>query len=145
MTRRVCTRGIILKDGKIFAVRQKNGLGQEVDYWCTPGGGLDEDESLLNGLNREIIEETGVEPVIGKLLIVQQFVSAKGNEQLEFFFEITNADDFNNIDLSKTTHGELELIEFGFVDPKSTDLKPSILNKVDLSNIKETLIVNELQ
>ena len=53
-------------------------------------------EGLLDGLRREMIEETGVKPEIGKLLFIQQFAesgeqSAHGpNEQLEFFFLITN-------------------------------------------------------
>lgn len=144
MIRRVCTRGIILKNNKIFAVRQKNSAGQEVDYWCTPGGGLDVGEPILEGLKREFIEETGVKPSIGRLLIVQQFIDSKGREQLELFFEILNVDDFDNIDLSQTTHGEIELAEFGFVDPKHTHIKPSILSNIDLNNIDQTLIIDEL-
>lgn len=144
MNRRVCVRGIILKDGKIFAVKQNNSVGQKVDYWCTPGGGLDEGEPILDGLKREIIEETGINPVIGKLLILQQFISPRGNEQLELFFEITNTEDFNDIDLTKTSHGEIELLEYGFVDPKTTYLMPKILSEVELDKIDQPVLINEL-
>ena len=52
---------------------------------------LEMGESLLDGLRREMIEETGVKPEIGKLLFVQQFADTNSSskhgdcEQLEFF------------------------------------------------------------
>jgi NUDIX domain len=95
-------------------------------------------ESLLDGLRREMIEETGVKPEIGKLLFIQQFAesgeqSAHGlNEQLEFFFLITNWQDYQHIDLEQTSHGVKEVARCGFVDPKTTRILPSYLTKVDL-------------
>lgn len=92
MQRRVNVRGIIVSDqGEIFCqqLTANNDTGRE--FWCAPGGGLEMGESLLDGLHREIIEETGVKLTIGKLLFIQQFAesgeqSAHGpNEQLEFF------------------------------------------------------------
>ena len=95
-------------------------------------------ESLLDGLRREMIEETGVKPEIGKLLFIQQFAesgeqSAPGpNEQLEFFFLITNWQDYQHIDLEQTSHGVKEVARCGFVDPKTTRILPSYLTEVDL-------------
>lgn len=94
-------------------------------------------ESLLDGLRREMIEETGVAPDIGKLLFIQQFAesgeqSAHGpNEQLEFFFHITNWQDYETIELENTSHGDLEISKCGFVDPKSTYILPRYLTEVD--------------
>lgn len=97
MTRRINIRGVIINDkGELFCqlltARRRDGR----DFWCTPGGGLEPGESLLDGLRREMLEETGVTPEIGKLLFVQQFTepgeptSDRPSEQLEFFFHITN-------------------------------------------------------
>jgi len=127
--RRVCVRGLIYKNGKIFGQKLHNSSG---DWWCTPGGGIDPMESLHDALTREMIEETGVKPVIGRLVLVQQFAT-KGqtshgeNEQLEFFFLIENADDYEVIDLESTSHGTLEVAEFGFVDPTEKNMLPAIL------------------
>jgi len=96
------------------------------ESWCLPGGGLDEGESLLAGVEREMIEETGVEPKIGELLYVQQF-AYNDKDYLEFFFHVTNADDYVNVDLSKTTHGAHEIAEIAFVDPASTNILPKFL------------------
>ncbi len=130
--RRVTVRGIIIKDGKLFAQRLKNKDGTMRDYWCTPGGGLDDGESLHDGLVREMIEETGVAPVIGKLLFVQQYADEK-REYLEFFFEIRNADDYEQIDLDATSHGAVEVAEFGFIDVTKERILPESLSTIDLT------------
>jgi hypothetical protein len=80
-----------------------------------------------------MIEETGIAPQIGKLLFVQQFHDGK-KEQLEFFFHIENPDDYKEIDLSKTTHGEAEVANVAFVDPRSHHVLPALLQTVDLDN-----------
>lgn len=139
MNRKVSARAIIIKDGQLFCVRLKDYEGKTwvpLDFWCTPGGGLDIGENLAAGLERELIEELGVKPVIGDLLFVQQFQPRKGSEQLEFFFHITNADDFLDIDLSKTTHGDAEIAEYGFINPGAYTILPAFLKDQDFSAIK---------
>lgn len=130
--RRVAVRGIIINDGKIFCQVLKNEEGKN-NFWCTPGGGLDVGESIVDGLHREMIEETGVAPKIGRLLFVQQFLQGE-REHMEFFFHIENAEDYKNIDISGTSHGELEIHDFGFVDPKIENVLPSVLQTFDIQS-----------
>ena len=131
--RRISARGIIFKDGKILAQRPKAD-GVAYDFWCTMGGGMEIGESVQDCLRREMVEETGIMPEIGRLLYIQQFYDRKGREIIDFFFEITNVDDYEHIDLAKTTHGELETAEFGFVVPDSVNLKPKFLRTRDIAN-----------
>lgn len=81
-SRRIAVRGIAFEDGKLFAVKHKEKMVPS-DFWAIPGGGLDPGESLEDGLHREMIEEMGVAPKIGKLLFIQQYRSEK-REFLEF-------------------------------------------------------------
>lgn len=138
MTRRVSVRGIVLNEGKLLCVRlgpnPASGRTTNTDYWCLPGGGLDEGESLLDGVKREMIEETGIQPVVGNLLYIQQFTGS-GKEHMSLFFQITNAQDYLNIDLSKTTHGQTEIAEIGFVDPAKTYILPEFLTQDDLQQM----------
>jgi ADP-ribose pyrophosphatase YjhB (NUDIX family) len=133
--RRVAARGVILKDEKILGVRLKKYKGRATDdgqdYWCTPGGGVDVGEPLIPALEREMIEETGIKPVVGNLLYIQQF-EHKEWEHLEFFFHITNSDDYENVDIDKTTHGAIEIAEIGFINPAECTLLPIFLTKQDL-------------
>ena len=130
------------KNGKIFAQKLKRGEGT-TDYWCTPGGGLDPHESLQAGLVREMIEETGVSPEIGKLLYIQQYHEENGREYLEFFYHITNVDDYETIDLASTTHGEIEVAEYGFIDPAQENILPAFLQSTDIAKDIETGQVQE--
>lgn len=129
MKRRVSVRGIAVLNGKLLCVRLKPYIGAKVesyDFWCLPGGGVDDNESLLDAFKREMVEELGVEPKVGRLLYVQQFIS-KDLDMLEFFFNIENPEDYLHVDLSKTTHGPAEIEAIDFVDPATTHILPEFL------------------
>ena len=133
--RRVNVRGIIYKDGKLFCQKLKNSHTlHSSEFWSTPGGGLDFGESLREGLVREMVEETGVTPEIGNLLFIQQFMDGE-REQLEFFYHITNADDYEVLDLESTSHGTIEVEEYGFIDPKTHNIKPTFLCERDIAAV----------
>jgi 8-oxo-dGTP diphosphatase len=133
MNRRIAVRGIALLDGKLLCVKLKpyNGKIKIDGYWCLPGGGLDPQESLIDGIKREMLEETGVPAQIGNLLYVQQFMY-EGTEFMEFFFHITNAQDYTHIDLTKSTHGMEEIAAVDFIEPAGAQLLPTFLATEDL-------------
>lgn len=107
------------------------------DWRCLPGGTVDEGEALVEALVREILEETGVKPKVGKLLYVHQFLF-NGSEQLEFFFHIANPTDFLDINLENTTHGAEEIESIDFVDPKETVILPKFLSQETLEDQVES-------
>jgi 8-oxo-dGTP diphosphatase len=136
MKRRVAVRGVIVQEGKLLCIVNKQ-YGQPFaanDFWCTFGGGVDEGEALIPALERELIEETGIKPKVGSLLYIQQFVHNE-MEHLEFFFYIENTEDYLDIDLSKSTHGEIEIAQIAFVDPKTTNILPKFLQTEDYSAV----------
>lgn len=130
-SRRIAVRGIVFEDGKLFAVKHKEKDGTEANFWAIPGGGLDPGESLHDGLHREMIEEMGIAPRVGKLLFVQQYHIEK-REFLEFFFHIENTDEYRAVDLSATTHGHIELSRCEFIDPASEYVLPAFLQAIDI-------------
>ncbi len=136
MQRKIKVRGIIVKNGQIFGVKlHPYNTVDHHEYWCLPGGNLEDGESLQDGVTRELIEETGVKPDVGNLLYIQQFVLKQtGQEFVECIFHIKNPDDYSNIDLSKTSHGTEEIAEFGFVDAGSNDIRPRFLSTEDFVN-----------
>jgi len=76
MKRRIAVRAIIEKDDKLLLAKltgygSNDGVPNE--FWCTFGGGVDIGEPLEKAVIREVIEETGITPVIGQLLFVQQY------------------------------------------------------------------------
>lgn len=58
----VSVAGIVVRDGRVLAVRRRdNGA------WEPPGGVLELDEGLEDGVRREVREETGIEVAVGRL------------------------------------------------------------------------------
>jgi len=56
--KRIASRGIILKDSKILLL-----YTDRYNDYSFPGGGVDLNEDLITGLNRELAEETGAKNV----------------------------------------------------------------------------------
>lgn len=95
MNIKVVTGGILEKDGKFLLVEenQKKCRGK----WNLPAGGLDENESLIEGAKREILEETGCKvEITGILEIVNEIL--EGVNIVCFFFDTKIIDDNTKID-----------------------------------------------
>lgn len=137
--RRINVRGIIWRDGKLLAVKHRSSNGGESDYWALPGGGLDPVESLEDGVRRELMEELGIEAKIGRLVLMQQFLSSRADrdEELEFLYLIDNPDDFINVDFHATTHGADELARVEWIDPGRELILPKFLSELDLADYIE--------
>lgn len=140
--RRVCVRGIIYRNGKLFCQELKDKDGNGKGFWCTPGGGLDPLEELVEGLKREMLEETGVAADVGRLLFIQQYADSSNfshdeDEQLEFFFHIKNVDDYEHIN-ENASHFDAEIFNYGFADPKTTNVLPKFLRSIDIEHYINT-------
>lgn len=93
-------RAIILHEGKLLAVRHPH----DTSLAALPGGHLEWGEDIKECLCREMVEELGVNPEIGRLLYVNNFMDGDIRQSIEFFFEITNSQDYLNIEHLKKTH-----------------------------------------
>jgi ADP-ribose pyrophosphatase YjhB (NUDIX family) len=137
--RTIKCRGIILNNDKILVVKHV----LHYDFYTVPGGHLEGEENPKECVEREIIEELGVKPEVGRLLYVYQF-SDPGKSFLEFFFEITNGADFENLDDSKIDRNEILDVVWVSKDndinilPKklNEDFKNGILGKIELQFIR---------
>ena len=99
--------------------------------FCLPGWTLDEWETVLECLHREVIEEFGVEPVIGKLVTVNSFVRSNGQSVCDVRYEVSNRKDFLDVDTSTTSHG-FEILEYGFY---TSNTVPDIYKPDDLFDV----------
>lgn len=61
--RRTSCRGIVINDGKVLLVHELN-----KDVYMSPGGGVEQGESLAECCRRELMEEAGLDVSVGEHL-----------------------------------------------------------------------------
>ncbi len=107
-------RGIIVDQGKLFLVKHS----ESSNFYALPGGHLEWGEDIKGALEREILEELGVKPTIGRLLYINNFMDVNNAQSIEFFFEILNSKEYLKTDHLEKTHGD-EILESCWVEPGS--------------------------
>lgn len=110
----VRVRGIILYENELLGVKHPHNL----NFIALPGGHLEWGEDVKECLQREITEELGINPEIGRLLYVYNFIE-DNTHSVEFLFEIINSREFKNIENVKGTHAH-EIAEVCWVKPSDT-------------------------
>ncbi len=109
----VC-RAVIVDGGKMLLVENSKN-----NFYCPSGGKMEFGEDPRQTLEREIIEEIGVKPEIGKLLYINTFNDGEA-QATEFFYEVLNNADYKNIENLKGTHS-FELSKIAWLDRSSEE------------------------
>lgn len=65
---RLAARALIIHDNKLLVIKLK----EHDTFWCLPGGKVEHLESTEDCLQRELLEELGVQAKIGKLCFIHQ-------------------------------------------------------------------------
>ena len=109
-------RAVILHEGKLLVVKHR----PESAWYALPGGHLEWGEGVQACLVREIEEELGVRPELGRLVYINTFVDAVSmTHSVEFFFEVVNGAAFTGERDLEATDAD-EIAELRWVD--STDV-----------------------
>lgn len=124
---RIRVAGIIKIDGGYAFMHRKNVRKRRdiQDYYTFPGGGLEEGETLEEGVIREIKEEFGITVKVTKKLYEME--SEKFNQKEYFFLCEYVEGEFGTGDGPEFSH-----------DPKhadSGDYLPEIIKKEDIENL----------
>jgi 8-oxo-dGTP diphosphatase len=85
---RVGVGAVVLRDGRILLVRR--GVPPAEGLWAIPGGGLKLGETLKEGAEREIFEETGIAIRAGEPVFVADVVTRDENGRIRFHYVIVD-------------------------------------------------------
>ena len=137
-TFKIRCRAIILHEGKLLVVKHR----PESSHYALPGGHMEPGEDVRECIRREIVEELGVEPTLGRLLYVHTFTDKDTLQSVEFFFEVKNGADFLQIEDLLRTHAH-ELAEIRWATPADgLDILP---RKVTQDFATGTLLSDEIR
>ncbi len=92
-------RGIILNEDKFLLVNLPGN-----NFYCLPGGKLEHGEDIVDCLERELTEELGVKPEVGKLLYINNFLDKNNIQNIDFIFEVLNGKDYIDLNDKERTH-----------------------------------------
>jgi ADP-ribose pyrophosphatase len=79
---------VVIKDGKVLLV--KRGIEPNKGMWAIPGGSLKLGETLQEGAEREILEETGITIKAGDPFYSFDFFERDGNGRIRFHYVIVD-------------------------------------------------------
>ncbi|HUD11375.1 MAG TPA: DUF3817 domain-containing protein [Candidatus Saccharimonadia bacterium] len=128
--RRIAVNAIIRKKDTLLAIQPSSGVA-----WHVPGGYVAAGETPPAALVRFITELTGVEPTIGALLYMQ---TARRNheDQLELYFMITNASEFNEDGILPHVQEQMAADAIDYVDPLQVpEFEPAFLRGVRIKDL----------
>lgn len=118
---RVAAHGLIKKDNKFLVFKRSFDDDYMPGYWDIPGGTIKFHEKMIDALNREILEETGLKVRVGKILFCYDFPSSSERHQFQIVYECDylggevtlnpeDHEEFKWVDLAETVN--LEKIAF---------------------------------
>ena len=116
-------RAVILYEGQLLVVKHPH----DTSFAALPGGHLEWGEDLKECLQREIIEELGIKPEIGRLFYVNTFTQTDNKHYVEFFFEVVNGKDYLDTEKLIRSHAH-EITEIIWISPNDNiRILPKIL------------------
>lgn len=83
---RIRVSGILFRDDKVLMIKHR-GLTSRGYLWSPPGGGAFYQSSLQENLQREFLEETGLEVEVNDFLFINEF-HKEPLHAIEFFFRV---------------------------------------------------------
>lgn len=80
--KRICVRGIVLKDNKLAVIFRRK-INNEIvkEYYVIPGGGVEVEEDLETALKRELKEELNIEVNVKDLAF-----KIEQEDRIEYFY-----------------------------------------------------------
>ncbi|MFA5927361.1 MAG: NUDIX hydrolase [Patescibacteria group bacterium] len=136
---RVSAKGLFFnKAGEVLLVKSSHkSIG---DFWCVPGGGVEEGEAISDAAERELAEETGYIGKVDKIVFTQDLTFHNNDRQLEIFFSGKINEEIGRVAPTEIRESKFFSIdEFRDIEFKPQNLNPFELKEgIDYSSARES-------
>ncbi|HNT55141.1 MAG TPA: NUDIX domain-containing protein [Anaerolineaceae bacterium] len=123
-------KAIIIKNNCLLCIRKVDELGV---YYLLPGGGQDRNETFIETVTRECLEELGAPVQVGRLRYIREYIgenhefcATDHNHQIEFMFECLLLADPDPQQASHYDEGQ-DGIEWVSLDSQTHRVYPKVL------------------
>lgn len=82
---RLRVNGLLVEQDKVLLIKHR--MAEDRHFWNLPGGGMEYGADVPSNLQREFLEETGLEVEVGDFLFVYEFLEPPLHA-VELFFEV---------------------------------------------------------
>jgi len=124
----------VFRDGKLLLLIRAKGEFME-GLVELPSGNIDPGESLVDGLVREVKEETGLDALsVKKYIDYFDYTSGSGKKARQFNFIVEVGD--GNVVLNPSEHGE-----YMFIDPNVDSIENLGISESVKESIKKTVLI----
>ena len=97
---RVSVKAVIIQDGQLLSMQHHS---EDGDYYLLPGGGQRNGENLVETIQRECLEEAGINISVGEVVFIRDYIEKNhefagqipGFHQVEIMFNCKITDDSN--------------------------------------------------
>lgn len=92
--RHVCIDALVVNSDSILLAKRSLKVGTEPGKYCIPGGYLDRGETTLEGIRREVLEETGYRVHDGLLFHIRDYpddIADHNRQNIAFTYMFTDA------------------------------------------------------
>ncbi|MDD4938120.1 MAG: NUDIX domain-containing protein [Candidatus Shapirobacteria bacterium] len=107
---KVSVHGFIKKEDKILVTQRPLDDDYMPEFWDTPGGTLEFGEKCIDGLIREIKEETGLTVKVGKIIYCFDHLSNPQRHQFTLVYECEYIN--GNVNLDPKEHQNFKWLTF---------------------------------
>ena len=132
MSHHACVRGVVIDKGKILVVEHSH--PDRPPFWCFPGGHVEENETLVEAVKRELKEETHLDVDVGQIVFVQEFFK---EHLIELFFECSILDGEAKLGIDPDNPGMPILTKIKWVEPRELlelPVYPQALSRILFEN-----------
>lgn len=124
-------KAIIITDNKLLCIKKSDDFGP---YFVLPGGGQEKNETFVDTVRRECMEELGAKIRVGKLRYIREYIGKNhefaendDNHQVEYMFECELASNPDERLAANLDEGQDGIQWINILSPESQRVYPKVL------------------